>query len=83
MGLFRLAEEGVTALKVNPGDYVLLNLPTKYADDRSNIDRLSAQVRRSWPGLHVLVVVGDLGVAVLSKEDLPFDVAGLEHDDEG
>lgn len=59
--------EGIRALSVTAGDYVLLTLPLSY--DRDAVDRLAFQVRRSWPGLDVLIVAGDIEVAVVSREE--------------
>lgn len=66
----RDTDEVIRGLKLSPGDYVLLMLPEQYRDDRSNVDRLAHQVRRSWPGLPVLIMVGEIGVAVLEREDV-------------
>lgn len=66
----KTVDDTIRGLRISPGDYVLLMLPEQYRDDRSNVDRLASQVRRSWPGLPVLIMVGEIGVAVLAKEDV-------------
>lgn len=61
------ADDAFRALKVKSGEYVLLRLPIEYGQDRSNVDKLAFQVRRSWPGLNVLIYCGDLEVTVVER----------------
>lgn len=70
----------IRALKVSPGDYVALIINPALREDQANIDRLAFQVKRSWPGLNVLIYYEDqLRMAVIERERI-FEVPPYEEE---
>lgn len=59
----QIVNDTIKALKVGPGEAVLLQLP--FNTEQGSADKLAFQVRRSWPGVPVLIVAGEVEVSVV------------------